>query len=59
MKDLDFDHAAVIVREGKGGKDRLVMLPQSLVHGLRLHAVTAAGITKPATPHTLAARASA
>ena len=35
VKDLDFDHGAVIVREGKGGKDRVVMLPQSLVQGLR------------------------
>ncbi|KQU70252.1 integrase [Rhizobacter sp. Root1238] len=36
VKDLDFDHGAVIVREGKGGKDRVVMLPQSLGPGLRL-----------------------
>ncbi|WP_171829073.1 integron integrase [Kinneretia aquatilis] len=35
VKDLDFDHGAVIVREGKGGKDRVVMLPQSLAQGLR------------------------
>lgn len=35
VKDLDFDHGAVVVREGKGGKDRVVMLPQSLVQGLR------------------------
>jgi integron integrase len=35
VKDLDFDHGAVIVREGKGGKDRVVMLPLSLVQGLR------------------------
>jgi integrase len=35
VKDLDFEHGAVIVREGKGGKDRVVMLPQSLVSGLK------------------------
>lgn len=35
VKDLDFERGAVIVREGKGGKDRVVMLPQSLVGGLR------------------------
>lgn len=35
VKDLDFEQGAVIVREGKGGKDRVVMLPQSLVPGLR------------------------
>lgn len=32
VKDLDFAHQALIVRSGKGGKDRVVMLPQSL-HG--------------------------
>jgi site-specific recombinase XerD len=35
VKDLDFAHQAVLVRHGKGGKDRIVMLPQSLVAGLR------------------------
>jgi integron integrase len=34
-KDIDFDHRAIIVREGKGGKDRVVMLPQLVVPGLR------------------------
>jgi integron integrase len=35
VKDLDFEHQAVVVRAGKGGKDRLLMLPQSLVVPLR------------------------
>lgn len=35
IKDVDFEHRAVIVREGKGGKDRVVMLPDSLVPALR------------------------
>lgn len=35
VKDLDFEHRAVIVRSGKGAKDRVVMLPQSLVPELR------------------------
>lgn len=30
VKDLDFSHRSLIVRSGKGGKDRVVMLPQSL-----------------------------
>lgn len=30
VKDIDFSHRAVIVREGKGGRDRVLMLPQSL-----------------------------
>ena len=37
VKDIDFAHRAVIVREGKGGKDRVVMLPLSLVQALREH----------------------
>jgi len=35
VKDIDFSHRAVIVREGKGGKDRVVMLPESLISALR------------------------
>ncbi|WP_140636692.1 integron integrase [Methylibium rhizosphaerae] len=35
VKDLDFAHHAVIVREGKGGKDRVLMLPASLQAGLK------------------------
>jgi integron integrase len=35
VKDVDFGHRAIIVRAGKGGKDRLLMLPQSLVPALR------------------------
>lgn len=36
VKDLDFDHGAIVVHEGKGAKDRVVMLPASLVSGLHL-----------------------
>lgn len=35
VKDLDFGHGTIIVREGKGGKDRAVMLPQRLERDLR------------------------
>jgi len=35
VKDMDFERCTIIVREGKGGKDRAVMLPQSLVRGLK------------------------
>jgi integron integrase len=35
VKDLDFARRAVIVREGKGAKDRVVMLPVSLIPLLR------------------------
>ncbi|HEY8356966.1 MAG TPA: integron integrase [Ramlibacter sp.] len=35
VKDVQFDHAAIVVREGKGAKDRVVMLPRSLEPALR------------------------
>ena len=35
IKDVDFEHRAVVVREGKGGKDWVVMLPDSLAPALR------------------------
>ncbi len=34
VKDLDFDHGTIIVREGKGSKDRALMLPESLAPSL-------------------------
>jgi integron integrase len=30
IKDIDFDHGAIVIRAGKGDKDRVVMLPVSL-----------------------------
>lgn len=41
IKDVDFDRRVIIVREAKGGKDRVVMLPQSMLVGLRLQAQAA------------------
>ena len=35
VKDVDFEHRTLVVRAGKGGKDRMLMLPQSLVAALR------------------------
>ena len=35
IKDIDFDRAAIIIREGKGAKERVVMLPESLRIGLQ------------------------
>ncbi|MEP6792282.1 MAG: integron integrase [Ramlibacter sp.] len=35
VKDVDFDRAAIVVREGKGAKDRVVMLPRSLAADLQ------------------------
>jgi integron integrase len=35
IKDVDFDRHAIVVREAKGNKDRVVMLPRSLAPQLR------------------------
>lgn len=35
VKDVDFARRAIVVREGKGAKDRVVMLPASLLTPLR------------------------
>ena len=37
VKDLDFEHRALLVRDGKGGKDRVVTLPDELIEPLRRH----------------------
>ena len=37
VKDLDFEHRAILVRDGKGGKDRVVTLPDELVIPLKRH----------------------
>ncbi len=34
---MEFDRHAIIVREAKGNKDRVVMLPQSLAPAVRQH----------------------
>lgn len=35
VKDIDFDSNNIIVRSGKGGKDRTTMLPQKLIQPLK------------------------
>lgn len=35
IKDLDFDRQIITVRDGKGGKDRTTLLPNSLLEPLR------------------------
>lgn len=37
VKDLDFKRRQIIVRQGKGAKDRATLLPQSLEEALRAH----------------------
>ena len=63
IKDVDFDRHVIIVREAKGGKDRVVMLPKSMVPPLRLQMLAARALWEAArqaqpgrveTPHALA-----
>jgi integron integrase len=63
VKDVDFERRAVVVREGKGTKDRVVMLPAALEVPLRAqlaaaHTVwaadRAAGLPGVQVPHALA-----
>ncbi len=37
VKDVDFEYHQIIVRDGKGQKDRVTMLPQSLEEPLKIH----------------------
>lgn len=37
VKDVDFDRGVIVVRRGKGDKDRVVPLPEMAVVGLREH----------------------
>lgn len=44
VKDVDFDRHAIIVRQGKGDKDRVVMLPRTLAGELRAQVRAARGL---------------
>ena len=37
VKDVDFGYRQILVRDGKGGKDRVTMLPQTVVAPLKHH----------------------
>ncbi len=37
VKDIDFDRHLILVRDGKGEKDRITMLPEAVVPSLRDH----------------------
>ena len=39
VKDIDFDYRQLLVRDAKGGKDRVTMLPQSVIEPLQRHLV--------------------
>jgi integron integrase len=44
VKDVDFDYLSITVRDGKGNKDRITMLPQKLVEPLKDQLQKAKGI---------------
>ena len=44
VKDMDFERGMIVVREAKGGKDRVVMLPAALVDALTLQLVHAKSV---------------
>lgn len=65
VKDIDFDRQVIVVREGKGAKDRVVMLPRSLRDEVRAQLEAsrgcwssdrAAGRAGVALPHALEAK---
>ena len=65
IKDVDFDRHVIIVRDAKGGKDQVVMLPRSLAPALRVQMLAARSqweVDRQAqrggveTPHALEAR---
>ena len=37
VKDIDFERGEISIREGKGAKDRITMLPTSISHPLQAH----------------------
>lgn len=39
VKDIDFGYRQIVVRDGKGEKDRVTMLPDRLIHSLQEHLV--------------------
>lgn len=65
VQDIDFGRNLIVVRHGKGGKDRVVPLPATLVDGLRDHLARvrslheqdiAAGFGEVLLPHALAVK---
>ena len=46
VKDVDFDRSVIVIREAKGNKDRVVMLPKSLAQPLREQVAAARAVWK-------------
>jgi len=65
VKDLDFAQREILIRDGKGAKDRVIMLPAYVEHDLKIHLIhvrqlhaedLAAGNGRVYLPHALAAK---
>lgn len=39
VKDIDFSYKQIIIRDGKGAKDRVTLLPETLIEPLRVHLI--------------------
>ena len=39
VKDIDFEYRQIVVRDGKGAKDRVTVLPAAVVDPLKLHLI--------------------
>ncbi len=44
VKDIDFDRNCIVIKAGKGGKDRETVLPESIINELKLHLFHVKGI---------------
>jgi integron integrase len=44
VKDIDFGYGQILIRDGKGGKDRVTMLPASVVKPLQQHLLRVKGL---------------
>jgi len=52
VKDIYFDLKTITVRQGKGGKDRVILLPERLVKPLQQYLVNIASLHKREWPPT-------
>ena len=55
VKDVEFERGALVVRDGKGGKDRVVMLPRSLAAHLKAQMADAHAVWSRDRAHGVAA----
>jgi integron integrase len=51
VKDIDFDYAQIVVRDGKGQKDRVTILPDTIIEPLQQHLALVRGQHQRALRH--------